>query len=69
MHLCEEASIVSTFIETSQYQRFVDVCESCQRQHVLGVCYGAVGVGKAFLVRRSTHWDQMTHRLRREKEA
>jgi putative transposase len=27
----KQESVLSTFIETSQYQRFVEVCESCQR--------------------------------------
>ncbi len=63
-----EASILSTFIETSQYQRFVDVCESCQRHHFIGVCYGEAGVGKTLSARRYTHWDQMTRLLSGEEE-
>ena len=55
--------LLSTFIETSQYQQFVDVCVSCQRHHFIGVCYGEAGVGKTLSARRYTHWDQMSRLL------
>src|SRR5258707_13772572 len=53
-------SILSTFIETSQYQRFVDVCESCQRHHFIGVCYGEAGGGKTLSGTRDPQLDNRT---------
>lgn len=58
--------VLSTFIETSQYQRFVDVCESCQRHRFIGVCYGVAGVGKTRSAERFTQWDQVKQQLRGE---
>ena len=55
--------MLSTFIETSQYQRFAEVCESCQRHHFIGVCYGAAGVGKTRSAERLTGWEQVKKQL------
>lgn len=56
--------LLSTFIETSQYQRFVEVCEACRRHCFIGVCYGEAGVGKTRSAERFTQWDQVEQQLR-----
>jgi DNA transposition AAA+ family ATPase len=56
--------MLSTFIETSQYQRFAEVCDSCRRHRFIGVCYGAAGVGKTRSAERLTQWDQVEQQLR-----
>lgn len=56
--------VLSTFIETSQYRRFVEVGEACRQHGFIGVCYGAAGVGKTRSARRLTSWDQMEQQLR-----
>lgn len=58
--------VLSTFIETSQYRRFVEVCTLCRQQHFIGVCYGAAGVGKTRSALRFTQWDQVEQQLRGE---
>jgi DNA transposition AAA+ family ATPase len=62
--LIKREAVLSTFIETSQYQRFVEVCESCQRHRFIGVCYGAAGVGKTRSAERFTQWDQVEQQLK-----
>lgn len=56
--------LLSTFIETSQYQRFAEVCESCRRHCFIGVCYGEAGVGKTRSAERFTQWNQVEQQLR-----
>jgi DNA transposition AAA+ family ATPase len=56
--------VLSTFIETSQYRRFVEVAESCRQHGFIGVCYGAAGVGKTRSAWRLTGWDEMEPQLK-----
>ncbi|GCF11400.1 AAA family ATPase [Dictyobacter arantiisoli] len=55
--------LLSTFVETRQYQRFVEGCQTCRQHRFIGVCYGEAGVGKTRSARRFTQWDQMERQL------
>src|SRR5436305_3479109 len=43
--------------ETRGYHLFVDMCEFCREAGVVGLCEGAVGVGKTEAARRYSQWD------------
>ncbi len=45
------------FVETTEYARFAQVCQVCQRYGAIAVCVGNDGVGKTKAARRYTQWD------------
>lgn len=59
--------LLSGFIQTRQYDRFVECCEACQQDSCIGVCHGDAGVGKTLSSRRYTQWDQMERMLEGEE--
>ncbi len=62
----EQVPMLSTFIETRQYHRFVEVGLACQQNGFIAICHGEAGVGKTRSARCLTHWDQMERQLSRE---
>jgi hypothetical protein len=49
--------LTSGFIETTEYTRFAQVCQVCQRYGSNAVCVGNKGVGKTKAARQYAQWD------------
>lgn len=49
--------LTSGFIETTEYTRFAQVCQVCQRYRSNAVCVGNRGVGKTEAARQYAQWD------------
>ena len=49
--------LTSGFIETTEYTRFAQVCQTCERYGSNAVCVGSKGVGKTKVARHYTQWD------------
>lgn len=48
---------ISTFVQTTEYDRFADVCDASRQYRSVVFCLGASGVGKTTAARHYAHWN------------
>lgn len=55
------------FIETKEYKRFAEFCDSCAKYKYIGICQGLPGVGKTISARHYANWDYVYEKIMESK--
>lgn len=45
------------FIETKEYKKFAEFCDSCAKYKYIGICHGTPGVGKTVAAKHYSNWN------------
>src|SRR3979490_3617499 len=60
----DTATSSRAFVETIEYNRFVEFCDACRHFRYIGLCYGPPGIGKTLSAVRYSRVDQIVRRDR-----
>ena len=56
---------MNRFIKTKRYKQFSEFCKACHYDKIIGLCYGAAGVGKTESARYYSKWYQLSQFIQR----